>query len=954
MKYQIEIESISLREKILLIKGYDSWKNSNILNIRSRSVNISAMNLVWEKLERYGLTVNNLLATWDGELVKKALPSILAELKAEGVNAVVLNDSLLNHVNLPSYIKTEFICCLIDTLQLAGIKVFVEAISIKETMLYANATGFVVNKINLSKINTDKPILVDNDGLFFVYTSSCQFLTEEEILNGNRASHGAPNGAQPVTDKEIDDALDKMMEVADIINSENLQTFVKDDQLLNQIYQQSVVVLKNNKDVLPLVKEKRYILITSQDISEFETYLTRNGYICKTISVSESVQLSPSELNGYDTAIMIAVEESIMNKTAEIIKNRLLELLIIKASKNEFEHPYIDLADAYIETFSNNHYRLYQLKRIVTGEITELGFTPSAIPELNIPEAYSAYNGSQITCNNVTSAVTAINVSAKNSFEKETSELFVVRLQDSNEIIGFARAHFKPYELKNIKINIGGSIANFNVESKNVVLRDGKYAAYINENTKFNLSVTGNRLVVLQDKGTKETAVSGGNTKYTLPQSRHINDRPLIVFTNLFTIATLLISCLALGEVFDEMYVFGVLAVLSLILLIAFNSFVKKNNGLSQRVVRANEKPIAFDEIFNSKPEKQQKEKVVEVEEVLEDVEAVEIDLDQVEVGIELTEQEKVISYLKEKHDINAIVDDIKSFMSEVGIEADLITVKNILAAMAANHTILLKSNDVKVAASLVEKFGQYFSKHSYVKDLAEVSKESEVLKDSKFVQALKYAMLESESIQVVGLNNLNANHFESVLKKFEPFFKNHKGSAKLNDTMNLEKNVWMFMILDPHESEYNLPQEFLNNVVILNVDARETVQSAVGSHQKINYYQLLKLVSDCKKEHLLTESEWKKIDALETYVNKTTPFIIGNKVNTQIENFVAVLQATNVDSKDALDLVVSEKLLPIIIPVLQNQEQKPEVSLVEEIESVFGEENIALSLRTIRSSRLG
>ena len=73
---------------------------------------------------------------------------------------------------------------------------------------------------------------------------------------------------------------------------------------------------------------------------------------------------------------------------------------------------------------------------------------------------------------------------------------------------------------------------------------------------------------------------------------------------------------------------------MSLILLIVFNSFVKHNHGLAQRVVKADEKPIAFDEIFNSKAEQQQKEKVVEVEEVLETVDAVEIDLDQVEVGI--------------------------------------------------------------------------------------------------------------------------------------------------------------------------------------------------------------------------------------------------------------------------------------------------------------------------------
>ena len=65
-------------------------------------------------------------------------------------------------------------------------------------------------------------------------------------------------------------------------------------------------------------------------------------------------------------------------------------------------------------------------------------------------------------------------------------------------------------------------------------------------------------------------------------------------------------------------------------------------------------------------------------------------------------------------------------------------------------------------------------------------------------------------------------------------------------------------------------------------------------------------------------------------------------------------LDGTNIDVLDSLDLVVSEKLLPIIIPILQNASKKPDQTLVEAIEHIFGEENIALSLRTIRSSRLG
>lgn len=956
MKYQNEIESISIREKTLLIKGYDSWKNSNVLGIRNRSVNIGSMNLVLEKLDRYGLTLTNLVATWNAELIKKALPPIMAELKAEGVNAVVLKESMFNEIELTNYVKTEFICCLIDVLKIAGIKVFIDASSKRETILYSNATGFAVDQINLAKVTTDKPILVENNGLYFIYTSNCQFLTEEEILNGNRASHGAPNGAAPITDKEIDDALDKMMEVADIINSENQVTFTKDDALLNQLYQQSIVVVKNNKDLLPLVKEKRYILVTSKDITEFETYLTRNGYICKTISVSESVQLSPSELNGYDTAIMIAVEDSIINKTAEIIKNHLLELIIVKASKSDYDQQYLPLADAYIETFSNNNYRLYQLKRVFTGEITNLGFTPYGIDSLHIPEGYSALSQSSVTYNYVNVASNELSVQVKNTSAQELNELFVVRLIATDEIVGFTRTTLNPYEQKVVKLLVAGSFTTINIDMNDIVYKDGKYPVYLSDTCKFVISSLGNRLTVIQEKAAKQTTTtSSSSSKYRLPKSHHVNDKPIITTINLVTIFLMILAILGATESLDgpELYIIGVIA--GLVLLIAFNVFVKKNKGLSQRVVRSDEKPIAFDEIFNSKAEKENKPKQeVVTEEVLETIDAVEIDLDQVEVGIELTEQEKIISYLKQQLDINAIVDDIKEFINEVGVDTDLLTIKNLLAAMASNHTILVKAADTRLASSLVEKFGQYFTKHAYLKDLTEVTKESEILKDSKFVQALKYAMLEAESIQVVGLSNVKAEHFESTLNKFEPFIKNHKASVKLNDTINVEKNVWLFMVLDSHESEYNLPQEVLNNVAILNVDAKETIQKTVTEHQTINYYQLLKLVSDCKKEFLLDEADWKKIDALESYVNKTTPFVIGNKINTQIENFVAILQATNIDVLDSLDLVVSEKLLPIIIPILQNVSKKPDQTLVEAIEHIFGEENIALSLRTIRSSRLG
>ncbi|MBQ2892146.1 MAG: hypothetical protein IJE45_04565 [Bacilli bacterium] len=951
MKYQMEIEKISLAEKVSLIKGYDSWKNSYVAFIKDLNTHISNFYVVSEKLERYGLTLVSLIATWDRELQKKSLQSIFMELKGEGVNAVILEDSILSELNISNYVREQFINCFIECLQSVGIYVFVTATSQEQVIKFDSAYGYLIDPVNKSKIKTERPLLVNKNGTYFVYCSDIQLLSDDEIIRKNRAFYDGEK-TNTISNKEIDTVLDTMIDVANTISQPSQNIPEKNEEALKLLYQQSVVIFKNEKATLPLQKDKRYILISSRDVQELETYIIRQGFQCKSISVGQNVRLSSEELNGYDAAIVFAIDDNLLGGVCETVKNKLLDLIVIQSSKEVYDYQYLSLSDAFIDMFASGTYRQFQIKKILTGELVSLGYSPFKLEGDNILEATCASIDKFIQIGNPQIVNNELVFECNNTSSFEESELIVVKNQDTSNIVGFRRVHLAPYEKKKYRVNLGGELCKYNTSMNKFTIVNGKYNLVFNDDEKaFVLNVTNAQLSLVEKAQQVQTTT---NNKFKLPVKKVRADKKVIGLFNIVVILDILFMILVLADVWS--YVFGaILLTLNLVLLVVFDVFAKRNDGLAKRIVKSKDKPVPFDEIFNVKPERVVKEKTEEVTEEVIDVDAAEIDLDKVDSSITVSEQEKVIAYLKEKIDINELINDIKLYLNENGFDVENKTIKNIVAAMASTHTVLFKSQNNEVSGQFIDIFSRYFNNNSYVKDITEeITKESELLKDSKLIQTLKYSMLEPDNISVFGFNNLKAIHFEELISSFVPFIYNFRNKTKISETVTLDKNSWMFGLIAEDELIYNIPSEISKVSIVITLDVRQIPTSEKTEHQKINYYQFMKLVNDCKNTFFLEESEWKKIDALESYVNGIEPFVLGNKVNSQIEAFTAVLVSTNVDVADSLDLVIAEKVLPIIVPIVQNASNKPEVSLVEKIEEIFGDSNITLTLRNIKNIQMG
>ena len=112
-------------------------------------------------------------------------------------------------------------------------------------------------------------------------------------------------------------------------------------------------------------------------------------------------------------------------------------------------------------------------------------------------------------------------------------------------------------------------------------------------------------------------------------------------------------------------------------------------------------------------------------------------------------------------------------------------------------------------------------------------------------------------------------------------------------------------------------------------------------------------LVEKLAVKYEINEDVWKRIDRLEAYVNDHVPYHIGNKICLQIESYLSVYLTSGGAIGEAVDGMLSSKLLPTILSLTKGNAQMAEVDLIQTVASIFGDEYIESTL-TVNEGRKG
>ena len=118
-----------------------------------------------------------------------------------------------------------------------------------------------------------------------------------------------------------------------------------------------------------------------------------------------------------------------------------------------------------------------------------------------------------------------------------------------------------------------------------------------------------------------------------------------------------------------------------------------------------------------------------------------------------------------------------------------------------------------------------------------------------------------------------------------------------------------------------------------------------------MSYYQLTFLADQCRNGFVMNEELWKKVDRLEQYVQQRTPYHISNKLWLRMERYLAAFCACGHEMAVALDYAMAENLIPVLLPTVKGKLTDEDRSLLETVESYFGEDNVPMCRRIMKGT---
>jgi hypothetical protein len=110
-------------------------------------------------------------------------------------------------------------------------------------------------------------------------------------------------------------------------------------------------------------------------------------------------------------------------------------------------------------------------------------------------------------------------------------------------------------------------------------------------------------------------------------------------------------------------------------------------------------------------------------------------------------------------------------------------------------------------------------------------------------------------------------------------------------------------------------------------------------------------MLEKMKSNNGIPENSWKKIDALESFVNSSIPYAISNRICISVEKFYSVFNACGGDENEALDRSLAARILPSMIVALDGVENAEDKNVSEKLGMLFGEENVEVSRSAVRAS---
>ena len=174
-------------------------------------------------------------------------------------------------------------------------------------------------------------------------------------------------------------------------------------------------------------------------------------------------------------------------------------------------------------------------------------------------------------------------------------------------------------------------------------------------------------------------------------------------------------------------------------------------------------------------------------------------------------------------------------------------------------------------------------------------------------------------------------------------------GEAYLNRVMKISDNVRLVVFINDKE-QTPLEKEWIKYSTVVDLELIENKNATRELHidSGTSYQMINESLEEAQDTCYLTEEYWRKLDRFEEFLAKYVDLKFDNKLLRQMEKSIAAFIACGMDRVQALDAVLSEKIIPLIAYDKEKILAIEDTDLTFKFDELFGIENIPFTKKAI------
>ena len=263
--------------------------------------------------------------------------------------------------------------------------------------------------------------------------------------------------------------------------------------------------------------------------------------------------------------------------------------------------------------------------------------------------------------------------------------------------------------------------------------------------------------------------------------------------------------------------------------------------------------------------------------------------------------------------------------------------IRRFIAGMAVSHIQILQGMSGTGKTSLAHAFGSFLENTSTVIPVQPMWKErtdlvgyyNEFTKRFNETTLLEkmYEANYSDDIYVTVLDEMNIARVEYYFAEFLSLLELPNAEERLltvvsdvweddpvqltNGCIKLPPNMWFIGTANNDDSTFAISDKVYDRAMIMNLDTKcEPFVAPKTGHSHVSAKQFERMAERAMQEYELTSRNMRRLEALDRYLIEHFHITFGNRIMKQIRCYIPVFVACGGDELEALDDILSKKIL--------------------------------------------